>query len=105
MTKFGLFITLDETGADGLIPARSLGNDHEYYMFDEKRRALTGVDTGNSYRFGRKVKVRLEEADGVTGGLVFSMLTQPEKGPKPKRNNTQTRRSHRRSGSRRGRRR
>lgn len=101
VTKFGLFITLDETGADGLIPARSLGHANAYYMFDEKKRALTNVDTGDTYRFGRQVKVRLQEADGVTGGLIFEMLTKPEKGPKPKRQNRPPRKPHHRRGRRR----
>lgn len=84
VTKFGLFITLDETGADGLIVARDLGD--EFYVFDEKRRALVGADTGGTYRFGRKIKVKLQEADGITGSLIFNMITPPEKGEKPKRN-------------------
>lgn len=84
VTKFGLFITLEETGADGLIPARSLG--HEYFMFDEKNRALVGVESGDTYRFGRPVKARLEEATPVTGGLVFEMASKPEKGKPPRRN-------------------
>jgi len=83
VTKFGLFITLNETGADGLIPARDLG--HEYFVFDERKRALIGVDTGNTYRFGKKVKTRLKEATPVTGGLVFEMLSKPDKGAKPKK--------------------
>ena len=82
--KAGLFITLDETGADGFIPARTLGDD--YFVFDEKRKALTNVETGGTYRFGRKVKVRLVECTPVTGGMIFEMLTKPEKGPKPKHN-------------------
>jgi len=82
VTKFGLFITLDETGADGLIIARDLGD--EYYVFDEKTRSLIGANTGNTYRFGRHVKVKLKEADGMTGSLIFDMLTKPEKGNKPK---------------------
>lgn len=84
VTKFGLFITLDETGADGLIPARSLGQ--EYYAFDEKKKALTGVETGNTYKFGRQVRVRLQEATPVTGGLVFEMLSKGEAGKAPRRN-------------------
>lgn len=88
--KAGVFITLDETGADGFIPARTLGDS--YFAFDEKRKALTNVDTGATYRFGRKVKVRLQEATPVTGGLIFEMLTKPEKGSKPKHN---PRRGHR----------
>ncbi len=83
VTKFGLFITLDETGADGLIIARDLG--HEYYVFNETSRSLIGENTGNTYRFGRQVEVKLKEADGLTGSLIFEMLSKPEKGEKPKR--------------------
>lgn len=84
VTKFGLFITLDETGADGLIVARGLG--HEFFQFDEKTRSLVGTESGNTYRFGRAVQVELEEATPVTGGLMFKMISKPEKGKPPKRN-------------------
>jgi len=88
VTKFGLFITLDETGADGLIPARGLG--HEYFHFNEKARALIGVESGDTYRFGRAIKVRLEEVTPITGGLVFDMISKPEKGKPPTRNHRGT---------------
>jgi ribonuclease R len=84
VTNFGLFITLDETGADGLIVARGLG--HEFYQFDEKTRSLIGTESGDTYRFGRAVQVELEEATPVTGGLMFKMISKPEKGKPPKRN-------------------
>ena len=85
VTKFGLFITLDETGADGLITAASLGR--EYFSFDEKTKSLIGSESGDTYRFGRPVKVRLEEASPVTGGLRFNMVSKPEKGKPLSRNN------------------
>lgn len=88
--KAGLFVTLDETGADGFIPARTLGES--YFIYDEKRKALTNMDTGGTYRFGRKVKVRLEECTPVTGGMIFEMISKPEPGKKPKHN---PRRGHR----------
>jgi len=78
VTKFGLFIALDETGADGLITAASLGR--EYYALDEKTKSLVGTESGDTYRFGRPIKVRLEEASPVTGGLRFEMVSKPEKG-------------------------
>ena len=83
-TKFGLFITLTETGADGLITARSLG--HEFFAFDEKTKSLIGTESGDTYKFGRLVKVKLIEATPVTGGLLFEMVSKPEKGKPPKRN-------------------
>jgi len=90
-TKFGLFITLIETGADGLIPARGLG--HEYFAFDEKSKSLIGSESGDTYKFGRLVKVKLVEATPVTGGLLFDMVSKPEKGKPLKRNHRSSGRS------------
>jgi ribonuclease R len=74
--KFGLFVTLDETGADGLVPVRSLPSD--FYNFDERRHTLTGNRNGRVYQLGQAVEVRLREADNLTGSLVFELL---EHGP------------------------
>ena len=71
-TRFGLFVTLDETGTDGLVPMRALPND--YYHHDDVRHCLVGERTGLTFRFGDRLSVRLEEANLVTGGLVFSVV-------------------------------
>jgi ribonuclease R len=76
VTRFGLFVRLDETGADGIIPIRSLGND--YFIHDEGRHALIGEVTGAMYRLGEKVEVRLLEAAPITGGLVFELLSEAQ---------------------------
>lgn len=78
VTRFGLFIRLDETGADGIVPMRAL--DDDYYIHDEALHALIGERHGGIYRLGAKVDVRLEEATPITGGLRFELLTTPEKG-------------------------
>ena len=72
VTHFGLFVTLDESGADGLVPMRSLPRD--YYIHDEKRHALIGKDNGRSYRLAQHVVVRLVEADPLRGSTIFEML-------------------------------
>ena len=46
VTRAGLFVKLDETGADGFIPARTIGDD--YYRYDEARHALIGDHTGET---------------------------------------------------------
>jgi ribonuclease R len=71
VTRFGLFVTLDETGADGLVPISSLGR--EYFEHDERRHCLTGRSTGITYYLGDRVRVKLAEAEPITGGLVFEM--------------------------------
>ena len=80
VTRFGLFVTLNETGADGLVPIRTLPND--YYRHDEKRHALIGERTGRTYRLGEPVKVILREANAVTGSTLFEML-EPDGGAAP----------------------
>ncbi len=82
VTRFGLFVRLHETGADGLCPVSSLGD--EYFMHDESAHALVGQSTGARFRLGMAVTVRLVEATPVTGGLIFDMLTPPESGIPPK---------------------
>jgi ribonuclease R len=81
--KAGLFVTLDETGADGFVPARTLGA--EFFEHDEKANALVGRVTGGRYHLGQKVRVRLLEATPVQGGLRFEMLTEPVPGERPGR--------------------
>ena len=78
VTRFGLFVRLKETGADGLVPISSLGG--EYFFHDEHAHALVGERSGLRWRLGAQVQVRLEEATPLTGGLRFSMLSEPEAG-------------------------
>jgi ribonuclease R len=73
VTRFGLFVALTDTGADGIIPMSSLG--HDYFIHDEENHALVGRHTGDTYRLGDRVTVRLIEASPVTGGLRFEMLS------------------------------
>ncbi|MGB7270417.1 MAG: S1 RNA-binding domain-containing protein, partial [Albidovulum sp.] len=72
VTRFGCFVKLNETGADGLIPIRSLGR--EFFHFDADAQTLMGADTGLTISIGQKVTVRLAEAVPVTGGLMLEML-------------------------------
>ncbi len=71
VTRFGLFVRLPESGAEGLIPARTLG--FEYFRHDEKRHALVGDRSGTTYSLGDRLTVRLVEAAPLTGGLRFEL--------------------------------
>lgn len=75
VTRFGLFIRLDETQADGLAPISTLGN--ERWIHDEAAHALVGEQSGERFPLGKRIEVRLEEATPISGGLVFSVLTDP----------------------------
>tara|TARA_R110000796_G_scaffold63193_4_gene145779 strand:- start:2817 stop:5084 length:2268 start_codon:yes stop_codon:yes gene_type:complete len=73
IARFGAFVKLDETGADGLLPMRSLGR--EYFHFDAEAGTLMGSDTGLMISVGQRVTVRLTEAVPVTGGIALELLT------------------------------
>jgi ribonuclease R len=72
IAKFGVFVKLDETGADGMVPMRSLGN--EFFHYDQDSQSLMGSDSGLVISLGQKVKVTLAEATPVTGGLIVELL-------------------------------
>jgi ribonuclease R len=71
VTRFGLFVRLKDLGAEGLIPARSLGA--EYFRFDERAQTMRGERSGIAFGLGDGVKVTLVEAAPVTGGLRFAL--------------------------------
>jgi ribonuclease R len=74
VTRSGLFVKLSDTGADGLIPIRTLGT--EYFNYDEARHALVGTRSGAMHRLGDVVDVRLVEAAPVAGALRFELLSE-----------------------------
>ena len=69
--RFGLFVTLDETGAEGLVPVSSLGDDA--FLHDERHHALVGQRYGESFGLGDVVRVLLAEVDTLTGSLSFRL--------------------------------
>ena len=71
VTRFGLFITVAESGASGLVPMSALPDD--FWHHDETEQTLTGSRTRRVFRLSQDVEVRLVEANPVTGGLVFEI--------------------------------
>ena len=69
--RAGLFVSLDDTGADGLVPMSMMGDDR--FDFDGQKQWIKGRSTGDIYRIGDAVKVRLEEANIHTGSMAFSI--------------------------------
>ncbi|MCC5956867.1 MAG: ribonuclease R [Natronohydrobacter sp.] len=88
VARFGVFVKLDETGADGLVPIRAIGD--EYFRHDPETQTLEGEKTGFRIGLGQRVKVKLAEAEPVTGGIALELLEVEGEAPQ-------------RSGSRRGR--
>ena len=74
----GLFVTLDESGADGFVPVNTLGRD--YFHYDETAHRLVGQRQGESFQLGDTVKVKLIEVAPVKGGLRFEMVSDGRTG-------------------------
>jgi ribonuclease R len=74
VTRAGLFVKLDETGADGFIPARTIGS--EYFRYEEAMHAMVGNRSGETHRLGDRVSVKLVEAAPVAGALRFELLSE-----------------------------
>ena len=82
VTRFGLFVRLADTGAEGLLPIRALGS--EFFKHDEKAHALVGDRTRTTYKLGGTVSVKLAEAAPLTGGLRFDLAEGSTAGQKPR---------------------
>jgi ribonuclease R len=80
ITRFGAFVVLTETRANGLIPFSALGD--ERFRVDEARQALVGARGRTVIRMGDALKVRLLEANPLTGSMIFEPLNR-KKGGKP----------------------
>ena len=101
--KFGLFVRLDETMAEGLVPVATLG---EYFAYDPGRQALIGRSSGTALALGCRLEVELTDVDVLSGQITFRLLDH-EPGPAaaaarkawakgPRRTRTVLRRSRRR---------
>jgi len=99
VTRFGLFVALEPSGGDGLIPISGIGDD--YYVLEAEKHRLVGERYGQEFKLGDKIDVRLTEANRFTGGLKLELVSENGDG-RPKRNSTarakQTKRRHGRSG-------
>ena len=95
VTRAGLFVRLRDTGADGFIPARTIGD--EYFRFDERRHAMVGRDSGESYQLGDSVRVKLIEAAPVAGALRFELVSEGRfDAPRRRAHHDERRSEHRR---------
>jgi len=76
---FGFFATVDNLGGDGLVFAKDLGR--EYFRYDEAARQLVGDETGETYKIGQRLTLRLAEANPVSGSLRFELPEGSYGGP------------------------
>jgi ribonuclease R len=81
--RFGIFVTLPENGASGLVPLRGLPQDH--WIHDESTQSLAGRRSRVTYRLAQEVTVRLVEASPLTGGMLFQVLEHADTDARPRR--------------------
>ncbi|HEX2764442.1 MAG TPA: RNB domain-containing ribonuclease [Allosphingosinicella sp.] len=87
---FGFFATVEGLGGDGLVAVSTLGSD--YFRYEEASQSLVGEDSDERFTLGQRLKLRLVEADPVSGGLRFEL-------PEPCYSTAAPRRTTRRDGS------
>ena len=108
--NFGFFATIVGLGGDGLVPISTIGD--EYFHYDEAAKALIGSDTGTRYETGQRLKMKLVEANPLTGALRFEVPGgdaskaregRPlRSGPKRDRNDGPNKGGHKKGGPRKG---
>ena len=81
VTKFGLFVTLTESGASGFLSMASLPDD--YWIFDERTQTLSGRRSRAVFTLAQELEVRLSEAKPITGGLTFTLAEKLDSGSSP----------------------
>lgn len=87
---FGFFATIDGLGGDGLVPISTLGG--EYFRHDEAAKALVGSDSGTTYASGDRLKLKLAEANPLTGSLKFVLPDADARSIEPRGNRPDDRR-------------
>ena len=108
VTRFGLFITLNDSGADGLVPIRSLGK--HYFTYNESENLLHCIRTKETYQSGDEVQVILVKSDAITNSLIMNIFkdsdsttyanTENKSEKKPKYKKLKKRKSNSRAGRR-----
>ena len=81
--RYGVFVTLDDTRAEGLLPVRALGQ--EWFAYDEARLTLTGEETGEVWRLGRPVTVEVAGVNVARGQIDFVLAQDGDRPRDPRR--------------------
>ena len=98
---FGFFATIEKLGGDGLVPVSTLGR--EYFTYDEAAQKLVGERSGTEYAVGDRLKLKLAEANALTGALKFEVPDTDGAGIEPRGNRAPSKkRSHQKKGPRKG---
>ncbi len=98
---FGFFATIMGLGGDGLVPVSTLGREH--FRYEEAAQALVGEDSGTRYAAGDRLKLKLAEANPLTGSLKFVPVDADGSAIEPRGNRQPARKKGKYMAGRRGR--
>lgn len=73
---FGLFVELKRYGIEGLVPVRKMNDD--FYVYDERTKALRGRAKGTVYRLGDPVHVRVVRVDEISSQIDLGLIDERE---------------------------
>ena len=79
IANFGFFASVEGIGGNGLMPVRDLGR--EFFRFDEAAQRLVGDESGDAFALGQRLKLRLADANPVSGALRFELPTATHSDP------------------------
>ncbi len=83
LNEYGLFVSLNDTGVTGFVPVRNLGRD--FFTFDKKNSFFRGRSSGAIFALGASITIRVQEANSMTGSLIFVPEAAPIQGLPPLR--------------------
>ncbi|MEK6747335.1 MAG: ribonuclease R [Pseudomonadota bacterium] len=83
LNEYGLFVSLNDTGVTGFVPVRNLGRD--FFTYDKKNSCFRGRSSGAVFALGANITIRVQEANALTGSLIFVPEAAPMQGLPPLR--------------------
>src|SRR5579864_2802396 len=74
VTKFGLFVELEELFIEGLVPLNSMDDDH--YTFRENTRQIMGARARKAYSIGDRIRVLVDRIDRMQRKIQFAIAQE-----------------------------
>ncbi|MBQ2484702.1 MAG: ribonuclease R [Muribaculaceae bacterium] len=74
VTEWGLYVEVDETHCEGMVPLREL--DDDFYEFDEKNYCVMGRRRRRKYQLGDAVTIQVARADLIKKQLDYALVNE-----------------------------
>jgi len=74
VTKFGIFVELNDLFIEGLVPLATLTDDH--YLYHENTRQIIGQRTRKTYSIGNPIRIFVDRIDHMQKRLQFGVVQE-----------------------------